>query len=606
MCGIAGIHHCRGEADAARLRASAGRLAHRGPEDEGLWVDGSVGLAHTRLSIIDLEGGHQPLTADDGALVLVANGEIYNHVELRAELEARGHRFATHSDCEVLLHAYREHGDDFLAEVCGMFAFALWDGRRQRLLLARDRLGIKPLFLRHLPDGLAFGSELKALRPLGGRPEVDPAALAEYLAHQFSGGRRTLWADTERLLPGELVTIEQGRITGHRRYWDARDVAPREVGFDTAAAEFDALFDRVLRQHLRADVPIGLFLSGGVDSGVLAGRLRRLHDEPLEGYSVGFRNAGFRDELPLAEATAQRLGIPLHQVRPSIDDLMQALPRSIWAADELMRDYANLPTLMLAQAAGGRHKVVFSGEGGDEVFAGYRRYAPKPLERALKRLLAPGSGGFRASRAVARRQRHQLYGDTLLAAAPAAGSVFREAWQAAPAGWSDLQRRQYVDLVTALPDNLLVKADRMLMHHGVEGRVPFLDHRVVEFGLALPDRLKVRDGHGKWFLKQWAARFLDRDALFAPKRGFHVPFRQQFGDAALQRVERALPAHPAIRAWFQPHGVRARLAADRRAGELSRAGSALLEFALWHQLFIDGDGGAPPAGVDPVALLEQA
>ncbi|MDN5850645.1 MAG: asparagine synthase (glutamine-hydrolyzing), partial [Nitrococcus sp.] len=588
------------------LRTATRRLAHRGPEDEALWVAGSVGLGHTRLRIIDLEGGHQPLITDDGALVLVANGEIYNHVELRAALEARGHRFATRSDCEVLLHAYREHGDDFLTEVCGMFAFALWDGRRRRLLLARDRLGIKPLFLRRLQDGLAFASELKALRVLGGRPEIDPTALVNYLAHQFSGGRRTLWADTERLLPGELVTIERGRVTQRRRYWDARHIEPRETDFDTAAAEFDRLFDRVLRQHLRADVPIGLFLSGGVDSGVLAARLRHLHDEPLEGYSVGFDGAGFRDELPLAEATAHRLGIRLHPVRPDGDDLLRALPRSIWAADELMRDAANLPTLMLAQASAGRHKVVFSGEGGDEVFAGYRRFMPNPLERTLKRLLAPSSGGHRASQAVARRQRRQLYADALLAAAPAAGAMFREAWLATPSAWSDLQRRQYVELTTALPDNLLVKVDRMLMQHGIEGRVPFLDHRVVEFGLGLPDRLKIRDGHGKWFLKQWAARFLNRDALFAPKRGFHVPLRQGFGDSALQRLARALPGHPGIRAWFRPQGVRARLHADSHAGELSRVGFALLEFALWHQLFIDGDGDPPPAGVDPVALLEQA
>ncbi|MDN5869668.1 MAG: asparagine synthase (glutamine-hydrolyzing) [Nitrococcus sp.] len=606
MCGIAGIYQYDGQVSLERLRTATQRLTHRGPEDEGFWTDGPLGLGHTRLRIIDLEGGHQPLVTDDGALVLVANGEIYNHVELRAALEARGHRFATRSDCEVLLHAYREHGDDFLSEVCGMFAFALWDGRRRRLLLARDRLGIKPLFLRRLRNGLAFASELKALRPLGGRPEVDPTALVNYLAHQFCGGRRTLWADTERLLPGELVSIERGRVTQRRRYWDARHIETQETDFDTAAAEFDTLFDCVLRQHLRADVPIGLFLSGGVDSGVLAARLRPLHDEPLEGYSVGFGGAGFRDELPHAEATADRLGIPLHRVRPHAEELLRALPRSIWAADELMRDYANPPTLLLAQASAGRHKVVFSGEGGDEVFAGYRRFTPNPLERTLQWLLTPSNGGHRTSQAVARAQRRKLYADALLAAAPTAGAMFREAWQATPAAWSELQRRQYVELTTALPDNLLVKVDRMLMQHGVEGRVPFLDHRVVEFGLSLPDRLKVRDGHGKWFLKQWAARFLDRDALFAPKRGFHVPLRQGFGDSALQRLAGVLPSHPGIRAWFRPRGVRARLETDSRAGELSRIGFALLEFALWHQLFIDGDGGAPPAGVDAVALLEQA
>lgn len=592
--------------DPGRLDAAASALNHRGPDEHGSWHDGNVGLAHTRLSIIDLAGGHQPLSTDAGRLLLVANGEIYNHVELRAELESRGHRFSTHSDCEVALHAYREYGDGFLEHLHGMYALALYDCRRGRLLLARDRLGIKPLFIRRIGDGLAFASELKALLPLGeGKPAIDPRGLAEYFAHQFIGASRTIWSDTEKLLPAEAVAIEDGQITRRWHYWDARQVERRDWDYEHAARHFDELFATVCREHLRADVPIGLFLSGGVDSAILAGRLHTLHSEPLQAYSVGFEELRSGDELPLAQAQARRLNIPLTALRPSLDDLLRALPRSIWAADELMRDPANLPTLLLAQAASQSHKVVFSGEGGDEVFAGYRRYRRRPEDR-LKALLRPGSGGFRTRSDVAMRQRRALYGETLLEASRHHRSPFVEAWGATPKRWSNLQRRQYVDLMTALPDNLLVKADRMLMQHGVEGRVPFLDHRVVEFGLSLPDHLKLRDGHGKWFLKRWASRFIDKDFLFTPKRGFYVPLRQRFGANDIERLQRVLPDQAGVREWFHPQGVRTLLARDSRAGRLSVTALALLQFALWHQLFHVGDGTAPTWSADPFAVLGGA
>ncbi|PWG64903.1 asparagine synthase (glutamine-hydrolyzing) [Sediminicurvatus halobius] len=605
MCGIAGL--ClRDAVDPGALAPVLAALAHRGPDDRGVWAEGSIGLAHTRLSIIDLAGGHQPITSDDGRLVLVANGEIYNHVELRTELEAMGYRFRTHSDCEVIVQGYLAWGEAVLERLHGMFAFALRDGARGAVLLARDRLGIKPLFLRRRGDGFAFGSELKALRPLAGRPEVNPEGLAEYFAHQFAAGPRTLWADTERVLPGEALWLRDGAIERRWQYWRARDVRPASLSLGEAEEAFDGLFEQVLREHLRSDVPIGLFLSGGVDSSILCARLPDLHNEPLEAYGVGFQGHGMTDELPLAQAVAGRFGVAFHPVRPPIEALLGALPASVWAADELMRDFASLPTLLLAEGAAGRHKVIFSGEGGDEAFAGYGRYHPGRLETLAKRLLRPGSGGFRTRGTVPGRLKRALYGDALLSADRASRDPFIRAWQEAPGDWSDLQRRQYVDLMTALPDNLLVKADRMLMHHGIEGRVPFLDHRVVEFGLALPDHLKVRDGQGKWFLKHWASRYLDRGALFARKRGFHVPFRSQVAGERLARLGRALPDHPAVRAHLRPQGVRRLLAADARADRLSQAGFAVFQFALWHRMFIDGDGARPDAGADPIALIEEA
>lgn len=603
MCGIAGVFLRKGVANSGLLEPVVATLAHRGPNDHGIWTEGAIGLVHTRLSIIDITGGHQPLTWGDGRLVLVANGEIYNYVELRKALEKKGHQFATHSDCETLLHAYREYGDDFLQYINGMFAFALWDAQRRRLLLARDRLGIKPLFIRARGDGLAFGSELKALRPLAGEPDVDPGGLAEYLAHQFSGSRRTLWADTERVLPGELVVVEEGRVSARRRYWDARNVEVRERAFDSAAEEFDEVFAQVMREHLRSDVPIGLFLSGGVDSGTLLGELSRLQSKPMQAFSVGFADDSLTDELPLADSVAARFGVQLSPIRPTFDELLEAFPQTVWAADELMRDFASLPTLILARHAASHCKVVFSGEGGDEVFAGYRRYRQNGFERLGKMLLHPGSGGFRTSETIGRGHVRQLYGSELRSASRDSRQCFVDAWQSTPAHWSDLQRRQYVDLVTALPDNLLVKADRMLMRYGVEGRVPFTDHRVVEFGLSLPDHLKVRDGQGKWFLKQWAARFLDRDYLFAPKRGFHVPFRSRFPVAELNRLVGLVPAQPGVRRWFRADAVRTMMKRDADRGQLSSEAFTILQFALWHQMFVEGNGGAPRAGSGVTELL---
>ncbi|MDX9765993.1 MAG: asparagine synthase (glutamine-hydrolyzing) [Ectothiorhodospiraceae bacterium] len=609
MCGIAGVALTRVAATNldACCRQAAARLAHRGPDDHGQYVDpdGGVALVQTRLSIIDLATGHQPLYAQDGALALVANGEIYNHVELRAALEAKGHRFATRSDCETLLHAYAEYGDAFLDHVQGMFAFALHDRSRNRLLLARDRLGIKPLFLVRLPDGLAFASEIKALLPLlPQRPAVDAVGLAGYLQYQFSGGRRTAFAGIERLLPGELLVLEDGAITERCRYWSPLAVQPFDgIDQDEAERRFDVLMDSVMTRHLRADVPYGLFLSGGVDSSILLALLARHTDAPIRSFSVGFDAPGMVDELPLARAVAERFGSRHSEIRPSGDDLLHGLALTVWAADELMRDYANLPTCMLAEHAARELKVVLAGEGGDECFAGYGRYRPSGIERLLKSWLAPGSGGFRTRGTFRWPATSRLFRAPLRAACDEARRPFVEAWRATPREWSDLARRQYSDLVTALPDNLLVKLDRMTMVHGLEGRVPFLDHRVVEFGLALPDRLKVGDGQGKRFLKRWAERLLPQEVLYAPKRGFHVPVSAWLIERR-ERLARVLARSEAIGAWFEPAAVATLVAGMGKKAVINRQVFALLQFALWHRLFIEGEGERPPARIDPLDLLE--
>ena len=392
MCGIIGLYNKKGSVDPDKLSRAAQTLAHRGPDHSDRFVDGPFGMAHTRLSIIDLTGGDQPLFARNGELALIANGEIYNFIELRRDFKKRGHRFTTHSDSEVILHAYMAFGTDFLKVLNGMFAFALYDKTKQRLILARDRLGIKPLFLAHLSAGVAFASELKALLRLDpNTPEINPAGLIEYIQNQFSSERKTVLRGYERVLPGEAVCIERGQVIKRWQYWSAQMVKPLETDFESAREEFDRLMQTVMQEHMRSDVPFGLFLSGGVDSSILLALLSRYKNEPIRTYSIGFSGVRLKDELPQAERLARHMGSRHTSIRPDPIAIFHSLPYTIWAADELMRDYASLPTALLAEAAGKDLKVVFSGEGGDEVFAGYGRYRPSIFESWFKGMTKTGN-----------------------------------------------------------------------------------------------------------------------------------------------------------------------------------------------------------------------
>jgi len=604
MCGIVGLFSTSARVDPGRLHSAIAALGHRGPDDSGLYIDGGLALGHTRLSIIDLSGGHQPLTTRDQNLALIANGEIYNYIELREQLEHLGHEFLTHSDSEVILHAYAAYGDAFLEHLEGMFAFALYDKPNKRLVIARDRLGIKPLFISQLPYGIAFASEIKALLPLCERtPSINGQGLVEYLQNQFSSGATTILQGVERVLPGEAAIIEQGSVRRRWQYWSPLAVRTLSVTQDEAERRFDALMQTVMQQHMRSDVPFGLFLSGGVDSAILLALLSRYASEPIRTFSVGFAGTRLVDELPLARVIADKFGSHHTEIRPTEGDIFDSLPFTVWAADELMRDNANLPTALLAEAAGAELKVVFSGEGGDEAFAGYGRYRTSWLERHVKALLGPGTGGFRTRGTFRAPWPGRVFNESLLGVAKQARRPFVAAWRATPRGWSDLQRMQYTDIVTALPDNLLVKADRMLMASGVEGRVPLLDHRVVEFGLALPDALKVQGRQGKVFLKRWAARYLPQEHLNAPKRGFYVPLGEWLSDGYRARLGQVLPHNHAVREWFRPEGVAQLIQASARSKPAVRMLLAVFQFALWHRLFIEGDGERPPARCNPLDLL---
>lgn len=602
MCGIAGVlMRAGGRPDPAQLRAMAAALTHRGPDDHGIHCAGAAGLAQTRLSIIGLATGHQPIVSADGRLTLVANGEVYNYLELNEDLRRLGRHPLTDSDSETILHTYAVHGLDCLSRLHGMFAFALHDGRTGQLLLGRDRLGIKPLFYVRLPDRVCFASEIKALLPcLPGRPEIDPGALRRFLQHQFAGGEETVLQGIHRVLPGEALIVHPNLRIERHRYWSALSVAPRPMGVEEAQARLDALMHAAMQEHMRSDVPFGLFLSGGVDSAILAALLHAHGAGRIRSFSVGYRDTTMAHELDEAAVVAAHFGFDHQPLELDLGQVMARLPHTVWAADELMRDYANLPTSILAQAAGAELKVVFSGEGGDEVFAGYRRYHPRPLERWFKALVHPGSGGFRTRGQWSGRWSRQVFGPTLRGAPGSDRTPFLAAWAETPPAWSALQRRQYTDLTTALPDNLLVKADRMLMAFGVEGRVPFLDHRIVEFGLALPDRLKVRRHRGKWLLRRWAEPLLPPGHLERPKRGFYVPVGDWLTGDVASRLGERLSANQGIREWFEPAAIPALVAARRAGRGGARELYSLMQFAIWHRLFIEQPGHKPAPDEDPL------
>jgi len=600
MCGIAGCILRNDAPQRSALEQAAGRLRHRGPDDWGVHIAGAVGLAHTRLSIIDLAGGHQPIGSSDGRFALVANGEIYNHVELRAALQRDGCEFRTHSDSETILHAWHRHGADGIRRLHGMFAFALHDMASGELILGRDRLGIKPLFYAVLPDRILFGSEIKALLPLmPQRPDVHPEALLQFLQNQFSSGRDTIFRGIRRLLPGECLRIDRDLNIERLVYWSALQVRPRAISESEALDELEALMPQVMREHMRSDVPFGLFLSGGVDSAVLLALLSEQMDTPVRTYSVGFADSQMPDELSPATRIARHFKGLHTELRLGREQILHRLVHSTWSSDDLMRDYASLPTSLLSERAAQDLKVVFSGEGGDESFAGYRRYRPN-LEARLKALLHPGSGGFRTRGHWRGNRARRVFGPGLKRVSGARRAPFIHAWQSAPRDWSYIQRAQYTDLTTALPDNLLVKADRMMMGFGLEGRVPFVDHRVVEFGLSLPDHLKLRGGQGKWLLRRWAERRLPRDHLYGPKRGFHVPIGEWLRGELLQGLRQRLPDNMAIREWFDVGGVRRLIDEQAARGGAAREIWSLLQFAIWHRLFVERPGLQPSPDEDPL------
>jgi asparagine synthase (glutamine-hydrolysing) len=573
MCGIAGMMTVNGEAPpGARLQAMEAALVHRGPDGNGHYRSGDVGMVQTRLAIIDLATGDQPLYEPGGA-ALVANGEIYNYLELRESLA--GIAFATSSDCELPLHLYRRHGLDFPCYLRGMYAIALHDPVEGRLVLVRDPFGIKPLYYVETAEGFAFASEPKSLIA-GGivAAELVRQARNELLQLQFTTGRETIFAGIQRVLPGETVVVMKGRVVERRRIdaLAASDAVEMDEGGALAALD-DALADSV-SMHQRADVPYGMFLSGGIDSTAVLAMMARLNERPVKAFTIGFSRTGVADEREAARAVARALGADHVEVEFREADFWRLLPEIADALDDPAADYAVLPTYKLAASAREAGlKVILSGEGGDELFAGYGRY------RSVTR---PWWAGGRLLRGRGNLDKLGLLRGDL---AGWRDGIAASELEASLPGRSRLQIAQATDCADWLPNDLLIKLDRCLMAHGVEGRTPFLDPVMAAFAFRLPDALKVRQNMGKFLLRRWVAENVPAAEPFARKRGFTVPV----GDWIARRGAQLgvlVAAQPGVREICLPGAVE-KLFRDPKGRHESFAAWTLLFYALWHRCHIE-------------------
>lgn len=653
MCGIYGVVVRPGAViDPSRVAAMGAAMAHRGPDDAHQWSDGTAALGANRLSIIDVEGGRQPVGNEDGTIVACQNGELYNYAALRAELLAGGHRFGNHGDTEVLPHLYETEGLAFPERLRGMFAVALWDAPRGRLVLARDRLGIKPLHYALTADGLWFASEIKALLAAGVDKRLDPQALHDYLSLDYVPGPATMFEGVRKLPAGHLLVWDaaapRGRALGTRRWWslpaqhaDARpNHAPLPRSEDGLVALVRTALEDAVAAHLVSDVPVGAFLSGGIDSSVVVALMQRLAGGRVETFSVGFDDRSY-DELPWARRVAAHCGTSHHEavVRPAAEDLVHAL---VDAFDEPFADSSAIGSWIVAREAAGHAKVVLSGDGGDEVFGGYVIYQADRLAAlgrrlprvATERVLPALAGLLPASdRKMALDLRLQRFARGLgrdpLAAHLAWREIFTEeakaalyagAHRAAPDGIAsaagarhaapdsarrptlDLLRAAYdaypnadpinrlmaVDAAVSLVDDMLTKVDRTSMAHSLEVRVPLLDHRLVELLARVPDVYKVRPIHRglvlKPLLRRVAAELLPRDVVHRPKAGFHVPIPAWLkGELRPLLTDTLSPERVRRQGVFDPAAVDALVNAhlDGRRN-LSRELWGLMMFALWH------------------------
>jgi asparagine synthase (glutamine-hydrolysing) len=536
MCGIAGVYHFArsGAVPDGVVARMTGALAHRGPDDHGLYREpaGVAALGHTRLSIIDLGGGHQPMAGPGRDTWITFNGEIYNHRELRAELDAP---FRTSSDTEVILALYERWGLDAFAKLRGMFALGLWDGEARRLLLARDPLGIKPLFYAEVRGALVFASDVAALREYPGVPcEVDPAALRSYLATRAVPAPRTLLRGVHKLPPGHLLVCGPRGPEPPRPYWMLERRPPsRPLREADAVAELRTRLQDSVRAHLVSDVPVGAFLSGGLDSSSIVACMRREIEGPIDTFSVGA--AGHDDELPEARDLARRFGTRHHEYVLTPQDFVSVLPRMVREFGDPVADPAAVPLYFLSRVVREAGlKVMLSGEGSDELFAGYAGYRaarapwtqPWRLARQLAGRLVRGPRGGSAYAGHAGLDGLDVLGRLVAEGDDAAfAEIAAHRTVAEAAGMDPLQRMLYVDLKTRIPEDLLARTDRVTMAHAVEARVPFLDHELVEFGFWLPSDLKIRGRVGKYVLRRAAEAWLPAEVIHRRKRGFPTPVR---------------------------------------------------------------------------------
>lgn len=557
------------------LRDLADALAHRGPDGRGEVHRGDVGLVHTRLAIVDVQGGGQPFLSDNGT-ALVANGEIYNDPDLRREMSAA--RFESNSDCESALHVYLAQGESFANSLRGMYALALHDSQENKLILARDPLGIKPLYYVEAPDGFYFSSEPQALIAAGlVAASQNSAARDEVLSLQFSTGARTPFEGIHRVAPGETLIVKNGAVESRSMRPEVLSAAVVSRSDRDAVSEFGKVWRDSVSAHQRSDVPYGMFLSGGIDSAAVLAMMAELSDTPVLTYTAAFPDTNAHDERDYARKAAKAAGARHVELEVSAADFWENLPDIAAAVDDPSPDYALVPTFLLAKRAAQDVKVILTGEGGDELFAGYGRYRaalrPWPFaKRPHARHLLAKSGVLRTvpphwRAGIDAVEQRFLHGER-----------------------PNLRALQKVDCTTWLPDDLLIKLDRCLMAHGVEGRVPFLDSKVAQFAFSLKDEQKMRGGLGKWILRQWLSETFPAAAAFERKRGFTVPVAEWIS-AKGARLGPLVARQEGVLEICAPRAVETLF--QNVTARNGHAAWVLLFYALWHRRHMVG---APPAG----------
>ncbi len=618
------------------LKRMADTIAHRGPDDEGYYVSAPIGLGFRRLSIIDLSAGHQPLANEDGTVWIVFNGEIYNYRALREQLLAKGHHFKTQTDTEVIIHLYEELGASCVEKLQGMFAFAIWDERQKLLFLARDRVGIKPLYYALKKSFLSFGSEIKAILA---DPEVEaevvPPIIDRFLTFSYLPGEETLFRDIRKLTPGCCMVVKDGRAD-IRRYWDLR-CSKSDMSLADAEEELSRLLEETVRTHQIGDVPVGFLLSGGVDSTAMISLAAAKRERQISSYTIGFSHPGITDERPYARLAAKQYGSEHHEMTITAQDFQDFLPAYVRHMEEPVCEPPAVALYYVSRLASTHVKVLISGEGGDEAFGGYQNYrrvlwlerikhAIRPLNGVVSRAFSafgkgPGSRHFANAPLLNVPFESYYYSRT---ASPFSffnqhfGSFYEEGFAStvdkqfslrAVQGYSaseidDLVNRMlYIDTKTWLPDDLLLKADKMTMANSVELRVPFLDHKVLEFASSLPGNYKVRRFTTKYIAKRSLRKLVPREILRRKKVGLPVPYASWLRtDLRSWMQDVLLDRKTVARGYFRKNRVESLLSENLRAGTHSKELFSLVVLELWHREFLQSkpllsSGTAPGAVV---------
>ena len=640
MCGFAAYHDPDGRTpERSWLSGAAAALRHRGPDDEGILAEPGAGLAFRRLSIVDVHTGHQPLSNEDGTIWIAYNGEIYNHAALRRELEGLGHRYRTQSDTETIVHAYEQWGEDCVRRFDGMFAFAIWDRPRRRCFVARDRVGIKPLYWTRTEGAWAFASEVKALLAF---PDVArrarPEGVVEHLTLRYCASPGTLFEGIHKLPPGHSLTIEAGRDT-LRRWWRPTFEPRLDPSEDDALAEVESRLEASVRSHLMSEVPLGALLSGGVDSSLVVALMARVMDRPVQTFSVGFDAPGPYSELPFARRVAEHCRTEHREIVVGASDLLRELPQLVWHQDEPISEPAAIPAFLVTQLARNTVTVVLTGEGGDELFAGYPKHAVEPWARALAHV--PGAlrdpfldhvvdrlpFGFRKLQVVGRSarfrdegerlaawfagfagpERERLLGPALRPYAGAGAEPYRRA-VAESAASAPLDRMLDADLQLWLCDDLLMKMDKMSMAASVEARVPLLDNPLIDWALRLAPRHKVRGLEGKVLLKRLARKLLPAEVVDRPKVGFTVPLSPWFRGPLRELLGDTLLSPACLgRGYFEPAVLRGYVD-DHLSGRRDRGRElwTLMTLELWHRQWIDRSPERAEPWTPPARVAEGA